>query len=99
MLTSDLCLSLSDLMGALSHTLNLTEQTVVQVEDLDSAAGTKLDTVMSAAQKLEGTVQELLDQVEFIKNSDIRGKGLKVTVKIGGRGSTKIGSRGISEFK
>lgn len=99
MLTSDPCLSLSDLMGALSHTLNLTEQTLVQVEDLDSAAGTKLDSVMSEAQKLEGTVQELLDQVEFIKNSDIRGKELKVTGEIGGPWSTKIGSTGISEFK
>ncbi|XP_024655178.2 laminin subunit beta-1a [Maylandia zebra] len=69
----------SDLMGALSHTLNLTEQTLVQVEDLDSAAGTKLDTVMSEAQKLEGTVQELLDQVEFIKNSDIRGATDSIT--------------------
>uniref|UniRef100_A0AAX7TZM5 Laminin, beta 1a n=1 Tax=Astatotilapia calliptera TaxID=8154 RepID=A0AAX7TZM5_ASTCA len=67
MLTSDPCLSLSDLMGALSHTLNLTEQTLVQVEDLDSAAGTKLDTVMSEAQKLEGTVQELLDQVDCLQ--------------------------------
>ncbi|XP_035772035.1 laminin subunit beta-1-like [Neolamprologus brichardi] len=68
-----------DLMGALSHTLNLTEQTLVQVEDLDSAAGTKLDSVMSEAQKLEGTVQELLDQVEFIKNSDIRGATDSIT--------------------
>lgn len=69
-----MCLSYSDLMGALSHMLNLTEQTLLQVEDQDSAAETKLDSVMSDAQKLERTVQELLDQVEFIKNSDIRGK-------------------------
>lgn len=65
----------SDLVGALSLMLNQTEQTVLQVDDLDSTARTKLDSVMSDAQKLERTVQELLDQVEFMKNSDIRGEG------------------------
>lgn len=64
----------SDLMGALSQMLNQTEQTVLQTDDLDSAARTKLDSVMSDTQKLEGTVQELLDQVEFMKNSDLRGE-------------------------
>lgn len=73
-MTSDLCVSLSDLMGALSRMLNQTEQTLVQVEDLDSAAETKLNSVTLDAQKLEQTVQELLDQVEFVKNSDIRGE-------------------------
>lgn len=61
-------------MGALSVMLNQTEQTLVQVEDLDLASETKLDSVTLDAQKLERTVQELLDQVEFIKNSDIRGE-------------------------
>lgn len=61
-------------MGALSQTLNQTEQTVLQVEELDSTARTKLDSVISDTRKLEGTVQELLDQVEFMKNSDIRGE-------------------------
>ena len=54
--------------------LNHTEQTLVRVEDEDAAAETKLDSLTSDAQKLERTVQELLDQVEFIKNSDIRGE-------------------------
>lgn len=54
--------------------LNHTEQTLVQVEDQDSTAETKMNYLMSDAQKLERTVQELLDQVELIKNSDIRGK-------------------------
>lgn len=72
--TSDLCSSFSDLMGALSRMLNVTEQTIVQVEDQDSAAESKLESMMSDAQKLERTVQDLLDQVEFIKNSDVRGK-------------------------
>lgn len=61
-------------MRTLSQTVNYTQQTLIQVEDLDSAAETKLDSVVSETQKLEQTVQELLDQVEFIKNSDIRGK-------------------------
>ncbi|XP_022625413.1 laminin subunit beta-1-like [Seriola dumerili] len=69
----------SDLMGALRQMLNHTEQTLLQVEDQDSAAETKLDSVTSDAQKLERTVQELLDQVEFIKNSDIRGATDSVT--------------------
>lgn len=68
-------MSFSDLMGALSQMLNQTEQTLVQVEDLESAAQNKLDSLTSDTQKLERTVQELLDQVEFIKNSDIRGEG------------------------
>lgn len=66
--------SLSDLMGTLSQMLNHTERTLVQVEDQDSVVETKLDSVMSDAQKLERTVKELMDQVEFIKNSDIRGE-------------------------
>lgn len=67
-------MSLSDLVGELSQMLNQTEQTLVQSRDSDSAAQTKLDSLTSDSQKLERTVQELLDQVEFIKNSDIRGK-------------------------
>ncbi|XP_033970026.1 laminin subunit beta-1-like [Trematomus bernacchii] len=59
----------SDLMGALSLKLNHTEQILLQ----DSDAETKLDSVTADAQKLERNVQELLDQVEFIKNSDVRG--------------------------
>ncbi|XP_029009817.1 laminin subunit beta-1a [Betta splendens] len=69
----------SDLMGGITHMLNLTEQTLVQVEDQDSAAERKLDSVMSDSQKLEQTVRDLLDQVEFIKNSDIRGATDSVT--------------------
>lgn len=56
--------------------MNQTEQTLVQAKDSDSAAQTKLDSLTSDSQKLERTVQELLDQVEFIKNSDIRGEDL-----------------------
>ncbi|MEQ2178688.1 hypothetical protein GOODEAATRI_016687 [Goodea atripinnis] len=66
----------SDLMAALSQTMNNTEETLDLVGEQDSGIKTKLDSVTSDAQKLERTVQELLDQVEFIKNSDIRGKKL-----------------------
>ncbi|XP_028287320.1 laminin subunit beta-1a [Parambassis ranga] len=69
----------SDLMGALSQTLNHTEETLAQVEDQNSVAEPKLDSLTSDAEKLERTVQELLDQVEFIKNSDIRGAADSIT--------------------
>ncbi|KAG7233023.1 hypothetical protein INR49_007538 [Caranx melampygus] len=69
----------NDLMTALSQVLNYTEQTLVPVQDQDSGAQTKLDSVTSDAQKLERTVQELLDQVEFMKNSDIRGATNSIT--------------------
>uniref|UniRef100_A0A7N6A212 Laminin, beta 1a n=1 Tax=Anabas testudineus TaxID=64144 RepID=A0A7N6A212_ANATE len=45
----------------------------------DSAAESKLESMMSDAQKLERTVQDLLDQVEFIKNSDVRGARDSIT--------------------
>lgn len=64
-------------MGTLSQSLNHTEQTLVEMERQDAAAETRLDSVASDAQKLERTVQELLEQVEFIKNSDIRGKDVR----------------------
>lgn len=61
-------------MGVLSESLNTTEQTLLQAADEDEAVNTKLDSLTADAQKLELTVQELLDQVEFIKNSDVRGE-------------------------
>nr|XP_040019155.1 laminin subunit beta-1a [Gasterosteus aculeatus aculeatus] len=77
--TQELLQQASDLMGTLSQMLNHTERTLVQVEDQDSVVETKLDSVMSDAQKLERTVKELMDQVEFIKNSDIRGATDSIT--------------------
>lgn len=61
-------------MSELSAKLNQTEETLVQVTVEDNITDTKLDALREDAQKLERTVQELLDQVEFIKNSDIRGE-------------------------
>ncbi|KAM3608561.1 uncharacterized protein V6R79_001006 [Siganus canaliculatus] len=68
-----------DLMASLSQMLNLTEHTLGHVGDSDSVAQNKLDSVKSDTEKLERTVQELLDQVEFIKNSDIRGATDSIT--------------------
>lgn len=65
-------------MAALTQTLNNTEETLVLVDQQDSAVKTKVDFMTADAQKLERTVLELLDQVEFIKNSDIRGKMSKI---------------------
>uniref|UniRef100_A0A3Q0T4T9 Laminin, beta 1a n=1 Tax=Amphilophus citrinellus TaxID=61819 RepID=A0A3Q0T4T9_AMPCI len=62
-----------------SQPLTEIQELLQEVEDLDSAAETKLDSVTSETQKLERTVQELLDQVEFIKNSDIRGATDSIT--------------------
>lgn len=63
----------SELMGALTQALNSTEQALVQTADQDQEVQTRLDTLSSDSHKLERTVRELIDQVEFIKNSDVRG--------------------------
>lgn len=55
---------------------------MVQVGDQDSAAEKNLDSVMLDTRKLEQTVQELLAQVEVIKNSDIRGQCLGSQSKV-----------------
>uniref|UniRef100_A0A667Z6H2 Laminin, beta 1a n=1 Tax=Myripristis murdjan TaxID=586833 RepID=A0A667Z6H2_9TELE len=69
----------TDLMSELSAKLNQTEEMLVQVTVEDNITDTKLDALREDAQKLERTVQELLDQVEFIKNSDIRGATDSIT--------------------
>lgn len=73
-MTSDLSLPCSELMSELGRALNQSEETIVQVAAEGGNTHAKLDAVRDDAQKLERTVQEVLDQVEFIKNSDIRGK-------------------------
>lgn len=64
----------SALMAALSGALNRTEHNLVQVSVLDGSAGHKLDAVMADAHKLQWAVQQLLEQVEVIRNSDARGE-------------------------
>lgn len=63
-------------MEKMSNKLNLTEEALAQVSSDDNSTNTKLDSLKEDAQKLDRTVKELLDQVELIKNSDVRGKGL-----------------------
>ncbi|XP_061825613.1 laminin subunit beta-1a [Nerophis lumbriciformis] len=63
----------SDLMEALSRSLNDTEKTLIDVQQEDDAMDNKLKMLTAHAQKLEQTVQDILEQAEFIKNSDIRG--------------------------
>uniref|UniRef100_A0A1A8PSH6 Laminin, beta 1 n=3 Tax=Nothobranchius TaxID=28779 RepID=A0A1A8PSH6_9TELE len=63
----------SDLMASLNQTLDNTEETLFLADKQNSDIKNKLQLVTSDAQKLEQTVQELLDQVELIKNSNIRG--------------------------
>ncbi|KAK7893120.1 hypothetical protein WMY93_022272 [Mugilogobius chulae] len=62
-----------ELMSSLSDSLNSTEQLLVQTSDQEEQVVSRLDSLSSDSHKLERTVRELLDQVEFIKNSDIRG--------------------------
>uniref|UniRef100_A0A8C6NUB5 Laminin subunit beta 1 n=1 Tax=Nothobranchius furzeri TaxID=105023 RepID=A0A8C6NUB5_NOTFU len=62
-----------DLMASLNQTLDNTEETLFLADKQNSDIKNKLQLVTSDAQKLEQTVQELLDQVELIKNSNIRG--------------------------
>ena len=69
----DVCLCLRDLMAELSEKLNQTEESLELVKAEDNSTNIKLDALRDDAQKLQRTVQDLLDQVEFIKNSDIRG--------------------------
>ena len=63
----------SDLMAEMSRKLNQTEETLAQLTVDDNSTDTKLDSLKEDAQKLERTVKELMEQVEFIKNSDVRG--------------------------
>ena len=61
-------------MAELGERLNQTEDSLALVKAEDNSTNSKLDALRDDAQKLQRTVQDLLDQVEFIKNSDIRGK-------------------------
>lgn len=62
-------------MEKMSNKLNLTEEALAQVSSDDNSTNTKLDSLKEDTQKLDRTVKDLLDQVDFIKNTDIRGKG------------------------
>uniref|UniRef100_A0A8C7MW21 Laminin subunit beta 1 n=1 Tax=Oncorhynchus kisutch TaxID=8019 RepID=A0A8C7MW21_ONCKI len=57
----------------------LEQEALAQVSSDDNSTNTKLDSLKEDAQKLDRTVKELLDQVELIKNSDVRGATDSVT--------------------
>uniref|UniRef100_A0A3P9A9G8 Laminin subunit beta-1 n=1 Tax=Esox lucius TaxID=8010 RepID=A0A3P9A9G8_ESOLU len=67
------------LMEEMNYKLNLTEEALAEVSSDKNSTDTKLDSLKEDAEKLDHTVKELLDQVEFIKNSDIRGATDSVT--------------------
>ncbi|KAM6973643.1 laminin subunit beta-1a [Aplochiton taeniatus] len=69
----DLLEQATQLMSEMSRKLNLTEENLAEVTVKNNSTDAKLDFLQEDAQKLERAVKELLDQVEFIKNSDIRG--------------------------
>ncbi|XP_077424788.1 laminin subunit beta-1a [Vanacampus margaritifer] len=69
----------SDLMGSLSQSLNHTEKVLLNVQEEKRSVKGELKLLMADAQKLEQTVQDILEQVEFIRNSDVRGAANSVT--------------------
>ncbi|XP_019720819.1 laminin subunit beta-1a [Hippocampus comes] len=69
----------NDLMGSLSQSLNHTEKILLNVQEEKSGMEGKLKLLMADAQKLEQTVQDIMDQIEFIRNSDVRGAAKTVT--------------------
>ncbi|KAJ8002830.1 hypothetical protein DPEC_G00163050 [Dallia pectoralis] len=67
------------LMEEMNIKLNLTEEALAEVSADNNGTDAKLDSLKEDAEKLDRTVKELLDHVEFIKNSDIRGATDSVT--------------------
>ncbi|KAJ8269151.1 hypothetical protein COCON_G00117580 [Conger conger] len=63
----------TDLMAEMTNKLNDTEDILNQISGDDNSTDTKLDSLNEDAQKLDRTIKELQDQVEFVKNSDVRG--------------------------
>uniref|UniRef100_A0A4W5RII2 Laminin, beta 1a n=1 Tax=Hucho hucho TaxID=62062 RepID=A0A4W5RII2_9TELE len=70
---------IQQLLEQATNKLNLTEEALAQVSSDDNSTNTKLDSLKEDTQKLDRTVKELLDQVELIKNSDVRGATDSVT--------------------
>lgn len=61
-------------MAEMNTNLNLTEETLSEISSDNNSTDTKLNSLKEEAQKLEQTVKDLQKQVEFVKNSDIRGE-------------------------
>lgn len=61
-------------MAEMNTNLNLTEETLSEISFDNNSTDTKLKSLKEEAQKLKETVKDLQEQVEFVKNSDIRGE-------------------------
>lgn len=61
-------------MAEMTNKLNATEDTLSQISGDDNSTDTKLDSLNDDARNLDKMIKELRDQVEFVKNSDVRGK-------------------------
>ncbi|KAL2093323.1 hypothetical protein ACEWY4_010635 [Coilia grayii] len=69
----------TDLVSEMSNKLNLTEEALSRASQEGNVTDTKLEALREDAQKLERTAKELLEQVEFVKNSDVRGATDSIT--------------------
>ncbi|XP_041966049.1 laminin subunit beta-1a [Alosa sapidissima] len=69
----------TDLVSEMTNKLNLTEEALDKVSLENNVTDTKLEALKEDAQKLERTAKELLEQVEFVKNSDVRGATDSIT--------------------
>uniref|UniRef100_A0AAY4BRF8 Laminin subunit beta-1 n=1 Tax=Denticeps clupeoides TaxID=299321 RepID=A0AAY4BRF8_9TELE len=69
----------TDLVGELINKLNVTEETLSKTSLENNSTDTKLDSLSEDAQKLERTIKDLQEQVEIIKNSDVRGAADSIT--------------------
>ena len=63
-----------DLVTDMTNRLNLTEEALSRSSLDNNVTDTKLEALKEDAHKLELTAKELLEHVEFVKNSDVRGK-------------------------
>ncbi|MFT7799211.1 laminin subunit beta-1 [Arapaima gigas] len=70
---SELLEQASDLLGEMTIKLNTTEETLAQISGEDNSTDDKLLALQEDAQKLESTIKDLWDQVDFVKNSGVRG--------------------------
>lgn len=60
------------LVAEMNEKLNQTEELLSQISE--NSTDSKLEALSEEAQKLQRTVKDLQDQVEFMKNSDVRGE-------------------------
>lgn len=59
-------------MAEMNEKLNQTEELLSQISD--NSTDSKLEALSDEAQKLQRTVKDLQNQVQFMKNSDVRGE-------------------------